>query len=219
MSWYLFLTFFGVVCLIPTTPMEFAGGFLFSARYGMWMTWIMTSSAKLAANIISVMIARYLVKDWVLRNVVSKFSLMQMVQSAVKDEPFKMAFLVRGSMLPLFVKNYGLGVMDIGYLHIAICSLIFTPFYAFQNIYVGSSCKDLKEVFAPKSKKGAGDASWIDTFKSVAPIVFNVMLVIFLVKAIKGQIKKQKAQIEAELAEKEGNEKKKDTPKESKKKA
>lgn len=208
MYFYLFFTFVGVVCLIPTTPMEFAGGFLFSAGYGMWTTWFMTSVAKLIANIISVMIARYLVKDWVLNNIISKFDLMKMVRDAVKEEPYKMAFLVRGSMLPLFAKNYGLGVLDIGYLPIAICSCIFTPFYAFQNIYFGSSCKDLKEVFSPK-KKGAEGGSWVDTFKSTAPIMFNVLLVIFLVRAIKGQIKKQKAQIEQQLKEKENNEGKK----------
>lgn len=196
MYWYLAVTFFGVICLIPTTPMEFAGGFLFSATWGMWTTWALTSVAKLIANVISVWIARNLVRDWVMKNFVEKSELMSMVATAVKEEPYKMAFLVRGSMVPLCVKNYGLGVLDLGYMPIALCSCIFTPFYAFQNIYVGSACQDLSEVFSPK--KGGGEATHMDTFKKLAPIAFNVGLVIFLVKAVKGQVKKQKDRIEQE---------------------
>merc|ERR1712224_196616 len=62
---YLLMTFIGVVCLVPTTPMELAGGFLFSPRYGMWTTLFLTSGAKLCANTVSVFIARHIVKDWV----------------------------------------------------------------------------------------------------------------------------------------------------------
>jgi len=199
--WYCIFTFIGVVCLIPTTPMELAGGFLFSPRYGMWMVLVFTGTAKLLANIISVLIARHIVKDWVMKNVVAKSELLTMVSSAVRDEPWKMAFLVRGAMIPLFVKNYGLGVMDIGYLPIAGCSTIFTNFYAFQNIYMGSVCQNLQEVFAPKAA-ATGPQDWMGTFKKFMPVAFNILLVIFLVKAVKDQIKKQKAQIEENLKKK-----------------
>eukprot|EP00747_Dinoflagellata_sp_TGD_P074143 gnl/TRDRNA2_/TRDRNA2_158203_c0_seq2.p1 gnl/TRDRNA2_/TRDRNA2_158203_c0~~gnl/TRDRNA2_/TRDRNA2_158203_c0_seq2.p1 ORF type:complete len:229 (+),score=65.81 gnl/TRDRNA2_/TRDRNA2_158203_c0_seq2:87-773(+) len=197
---YLFFTFVGVVALVPTTPMEFAGGFLFSAKYGMWTTWLLTSFAKLCANVVSVWAARNVFKDWVNRTLVAKSELLTMVSLAVKEEPFKMAFLVRGSMVPLCVKNYGLGVLDIGYFPIACCSLIFTPFYAFQNIYLGASFSDLKEVFMPKKNTGEA-AGWQDTIKGVLPIVFNVFLVLFLVKAVKGQMKKQKEKIAERLKE------------------
>jgi uncharacterized membrane protein YdjX (TVP38/TMEM64 family) len=199
--WYCLFTFIGVVCLIPTTPMELAGGFLFSPIYGMWMVLVFTGTAKLLANIVSVLIARFIVKDWVMKNVVAKNELLTMVSKAVKEEPWKMAFLVRGAMIPLFVKNYGLGVMDIGYLPIAACSMIFTNFYAFQNIYMGSACQDLKEVFAPK-KVAEGPMDWTSTAKKLMPVVFNVLLVVFLVKAVKAQVKKQKALIEDDLKKK-----------------
>jgi len=199
--WYCIFTLIGVVCLIPTTPMEVAGGFLFSPIYGVWMVLVFTGGVKLIANIISVLIARHIVKDWVVKNVVEKNDLLKMVSSAVKEEPWKMAFLVRGSMVPLFVKNYGLGVMDIDYLPIAACSMIFTNFYAFQNIYMGSTLQNLQEVFAPK-KAGAAPSDWTSTLKKVMPIAFNVLLIVFLVKAVKAQIKKQKAQIEADLKKK-----------------
>lgn len=200
--WYCLFTFIGVVCLIPTTPMELAGGFLFSPIYGMWMVLVFTGTAKILANSVSVMIARHVVKDWVMTNVVAKSELLTMVRTAVKEEPWKMAFLVRGSMVPLFVKNYGLGVMDIDLLPIAVCSMIFTNFYAFQNIYMGAACQNLKDVFAPKAAS-TGPQDWTATAKKLMPIAFNICLVIFLVKAVKDQIKKQKAQIEENLKKKE----------------
>merc|ERR1712139_478578 len=139
--------------------------------------------------------------DMVMEKVVAKSELLTMVSSAVKDEPWKMAFLVRGSMVPLFVKNYGLGVMDIDYLPIAACACIFTNFYAFQNIYMGAAMENMKEVFSPK-KAAEGPMDWTATAKKAMPILFNIGLVIFLVKAVKAQIKKQKAAIEAGLKEK-----------------
>jgi len=204
--WYVLFTFVGVICLVPTTPMEVAGGFLFHAQYGFWV-YAFTGGAKLCANVCSVLIARFLVKDYVMEKVVKKSELLTMVASAVKDEPWKMAFLVRGSMVPLFVKNYGLGVTDIGYLPNACCSMIFTNFYAAQNIYMGSTMKNLKEVFAPKVA-AAGPKPWTSYVKTLMPIFFNIMLVIFLVKALKAQFKKQRAEIEKKLSEK--LEKKKD---------
>merc|ERR1711920_1149287 len=132
-----------------------------------------TGAAKLCANVVSVLIARHLVKDMVMEKIVKKSELLSMVAEAVKDEPWKMAFLVRGSMVPLFVKNYGLGVMDIGYLPNLCCSMIFTNFYAAQNIYMGSTMKDLKEVFAPK-QAAAGPKHWTAYAKSILPIIFNV---------------------------------------------
>jgi uncharacterized membrane protein YdjX (TVP38/TMEM64 family) len=194
----------GVVCLVPTTPIELAAGFLFSPKYGMWTVLCFTGASKLIANTISVFIARHVLKDWVMKNVVAKSELLTMVSSAVKDEPWKMVFLVRGSMAPLFVKNYGLGVMEVDYLPIACCSMIFTNFYAFQNIYMGAACSDLKEVFAPKKQVAAAEQDWTDTLKATMPIVFNVLLVIFLVKAVKSQVRKQKDKIQEDLKAKAG---------------
>eukprot|EP00929_Paragymnodinium_shiwhaense_P012009 TRINITY_DN11853_c0_g1_i3.p1 TRINITY_DN11853_c0_g1~~TRINITY_DN11853_c0_g1_i3.p1 ORF type:complete len:113 (-),score=18.16 TRINITY_DN11853_c0_g1_i3:374-712(-) len=70
------------------------------------------------------------------------------------------------------------------------------------NIYLGAACSDLKDVFAPKAKAPAGDGDWAGTLKAMLPVVFNVGLVIFLVKAVKAQIRKQKASMEKDLKDK-----------------
>lgn len=194
---YMFFTFVGVVALIPTTPMEFAGGFLFTPRYGMWTTLFFTSFAKFFANLMSIFLAKNVFKDWIFKNFVNKSELLTMASTAVREEPYKMAFLVRGSMVPLSVKNYGLGVLDIGYVPLMAAGLIFSPLYALQNIYFGSACQDLTEVLS--LKKAAGPQSWMMRLKSVAPIIFNVLLIIVLIRAMKTQISKQKDKMKADL--------------------
>lgn len=196
---YLAFTLVGVVALVPTTIMEFAGGFLFSARYGLWTTWALTCAAKMVANVISVWLARHLFRDFVRRTFVERWELLQLVSNAVREEPFKMAFLVRGSMVPLSVKNYGLGVLDIGYVPIAVAASVFTPFYAYQNIYLGSAFQDLKEVFTAKKAASAAPGDWRTTLKAVMPMVFNLCLVLCLIRAVKYQIKKSRGAVEASL--------------------
>lgn len=212
-SAYLLITFIGVVCLVPTTIMELGGGFLFSKTYGVFGTWAATSVAKLFANIISVLIARHLVKDFVQKNLVAKSSLLQAASAAVKEQPLQMAFLVRGSMVPLAVKNYGLGVMDVPYWCIACCACIFTPFYAFQNIYLGSTVSDIASLFGAKKKEKEASAGGVD-WNFIFGIACNVTLVFLLVRAIKTQLKKQVDSVNAGLAKK--NEDKKGAKEEEK---
>jgi len=200
---YLLFTFVAIITPIPsTTPLEFAGGFLFSPTYGMINTWLFTCMSKFCANFVSVLIARYVVRDWVVRNFVEKSELLTMVSKAIKDEPYKMSLLVRGSMAPLMVKNYGLGVMEVGFLPIALTSCIFTPFYAFQNIYVGSQCKNLKDVFSPKQADPNAPLDYMGLLKTLVPVVMNVALVYLLVQAVKRQVKKAREEMENNMREK-----------------
>jgi len=200
---YHVILFIQIIFLIPISPLEFAGGFLFKNTYGITMTSITVCLTKFVANIFSVFFARHFIKDWVRKNILEKSDLLMMVESAMAEEPYKMSFLVRGALIPLGVKNFGLGVMDVGYLPIIAGSLVFTPVYGFRNIYLGSSFSDLAEIFAPK-KQDAADATWGDIVKKSLPVVFNVLLVLFTIKAIMNQLKKQREKIEKELKEKEG---------------
>jgi len=199
---YLLFTFIAIITPIPsTTPLEFAGGFLFSPTYGMINTWLLTCMSKFCANSVSVLIARYVVRDWVVKNFVEKSDLLTMVSKAIKDEPYKMSLLVRGSMAPLMVKNYGLGVMDVGFLPIALTSCVFTPFYAFQNIYVGSQCKNLKDVFSPKKADPNASLDYVGVLKTAVPVVMNVALIYLLVQAVKRQVKKAREEMETNMRE------------------
>lgn len=203
---YLAFTVVGVIALVPTTAMEFSGGFLFVPKYGLLGTLLFTCAAKFVANVIAITLAKYVLRDWVRRSFVDRSELLSLVAEAAKDEPYKMAFLVRGSYAPLSVKNYGLGVLDIGYLPIMATSCIFSPFYAAQNIYMGSACKSLQEVFAPTKQNQEVEVddftSWMHALKAAMPVVLNLLLVLFLIRAIKAQLKKSRSAMEAKLKSK-----------------
>eukprot|EP00971_Amphidinium_carterae_P111815 2214599-Amphidinium_carterae.1 len=94
-------------------------------------------------------------------------------------------------MVPLSVKNYGLGVLDVGYVPIAVASSVFSPFYAFQNMYMGSMCQNLAEVLSSKKTAGASDGR-MSQLKALLPVVFNVLLVIAFMRALKAQLRKQR---------------------------
>jgi len=200
---YHVILFFQILFIIPISPLEFAGGFLFKNTYGIFVTSCTVCLTKFAANLFSVFFARNFIRGWVRKNILEKSELLMMVEGAMSDEPYKMSFLVRGALIPLGIKNFGLGVMDVGYLPIIAGSLVFTPVYGFRNIYLGSSFSDLAEIFAPK-KQDAADATWAELVKKLLPIAFNVLLVLFTIKAIMGQLKKQRLKIENELKAKEG---------------
>jgi uncharacterized membrane protein YdjX (TVP38/TMEM64 family) len=190
--WYCAFTTIGVVCLVPTTPMEVAGGFLLSPKYGTLNVLIVTGFAKLVASVISVLLARYVLRDFAMA-LVEKSEWLCLVRDAIQDEPFKMTMLVRGSMAPISVKNYGLGVMDVPFIYIIFGSIIFSNFYAAQNIYVGASCQNLAEAFAPK--KGVKLNDPMAPVRKLAPMLFNLLLVFFLAKAIKSAMNKQQAKL------------------------
>lgn len=110
-----------------------------------------------------------------------------------------MAFLVRGSYAPLSVKNYGLGALDIGYVPIMASSCIFSPFYAIQNIYMGGACKSLQEVF---TLKGGAQGGWESALRKALPVLLNLVLVVFLIRAMKAQLRRSRQKMEAELKKK-----------------
>ena len=136
--------------------------------------------AKFVANIIAITLAKYVLRV----QGVSRSEILSLVADSAKEEPYKMAFLVRGSYAPLSVKNYGLGALDMGYLPIMSSSCIFSPFYAMQNIYMGSAFQSLQEVFMPNSRKEQG--GWL------------LLLVVFLV-AMKQQLKRSRTKMEEDL--------------------
>ena len=101
MTAYLAFTVVGVVALVPTTAMEFSGGFLFVPKYGLIGTLLLTCAAKFVANLIAITLAKYVFREWVRKRFVENSELLSLVAEAAKDEPYKMVFLVRGSFAPL----------------------------------------------------------------------------------------------------------------------
>ena len=90
-----------------------------------------------------------------------------------------------------------ISALDMGYLPIMSSSCIFSPFYAMQNIYMGSAFQSLQEVFMPNSRKEQG--GWLESVRKALPVLLNLLLVVFLVKAMKQQLKRSRTKMEEDL--------------------
>ncbi len=195
---YLLAVFAGVLLLIPSTPIETLGGVLYAkpehdvtalqsacvaiigqqtATCDVLELWILSSLAKLFANIFSVLIARHFARGFVERHVFPRYSILQAASEIAEEEPLKTTLLIRGSMVPLAVKNYGCGVLNVPYWCIALGSLVFGPLYGFQNFLMAAEARRLGEDSVTAAGSGVGA-------KSVEAMMLGYLVQLLVVMAI-----------------------------------
>ena len=196
---YLLAVFAGVLLLIPSTPIETLGGVLYAkpeydatalqptcvaiigqqtATCDVLELWILSSLAKLSANVFSVLIARHFARDFVERHVFPRYSILRAASDIAEEEPLKTTLLIRGSMVPLAVKNYGCGVLNVPYWCIALGSLVFGPLYGFQNFLMATEARRLGEDSVTAAGSGVGGG------KSMETMMFGYLVQLVVVMAI-----------------------------------
>ena len=127
--------------MLPSTPVEVVAGFLYGLRWG----FALAVAGKLAGNVVSVLLARFVLRGWIERTVLPRSPLLAAVSGAAAENGFRAALLVRASMVPLSVKNYGLGILPISLADIAKASMICGPSFALQHVYVGAAASSILE--------------------------------------------------------------------------
>ena len=206
---YLLAVFAGVLLLIPSTPIETLGGLLYAnpthdltalqpacvaligtqtATCDMLELWLLSSLAKLTANVFSVLIARHLARGLVERYLLPRYPILQAASALAEEEPLKTTLFIRGSMVPLAVKNYGCGVLKVPYWCIACGSLVFGPLYGFQNFLMGAEARRLGE-----DSVAAGGGGGKSVEMMVLGYVAQLALVMAVVKRVQGRIKEMAA--------------------------
>ena len=202
---YLLTVFVGVLLLVPSTPIETLGGLLYAspqhdvtgmqaacasligtqtATCDMLELWLLSSFAKLSANVFSVLIARHLARDLVERHLLPRYPILQAASTLAEEEPLKTTLLIRGSMVPLAVKNYGCGVLNVPYWCIALGSLLFGPLYGFQNFLMGAEARRLGEDSVTAAGSGNKSAEMM-----VLSVVVQLAVVMAVVKRVQQKIK------------------------------
>lgn len=204
---YLLTVFVGVLLLVPSTPIETLGGLLYAnplydvtgiqaacvsligtqtATCDMLELWLLGSFAKLSANVFSVLIARHLARSLVERHLLPRYPILQAASTLAEEEPLKTTLLIRGSVVPLAVKNYGCGVLKVPYWCIALGSLVFGPLYGFQNFLLGAEARRLGEDSVEATGVGSGKKS---AEMMVLGCLVQFVVVIAVVKRIQGKIR------------------------------
>ena len=156
-----------------------------TATCDMLELWLLSSFAKLCANVFSVLIARHLVRGLVQRHLLPRYPVLGAAAAVASERPLPTVLLIRGSMVPLAVKNYGCGVLDVPYWTIAAGSLVFGPLYGFQNFLMGAEARRLGESAVAKPGGGGSSVEMV-----VLGWLVQLLLVSAAVRAVQARVKK-----------------------------
>ena len=94
-------------------------GFLFGFQIGLPVAIV----GKNLGNFIQIMLARTFLKTWAQENIIKKYENGRIAQHMIHSNPSSI-FLVRVVSMPLYVKNFGLGAMNISLYHIMTASIV-----------------------------------------------------------------------------------------------
>jgi uncharacterized membrane protein YdjX (TVP38/TMEM64 family) len=115
---------------------------------------VVAMCGKNLGNLLTVLVARYVLKNTRARNYFfSKFTMLRAIELAINEQGFKMIVLVRFLALPLTIKNVGLGLLDIPVTQIMAAALITGFPFACCWSYLGSSASSLVDIYNGKSAK------------------------------------------------------------------
>lgn len=94
------------MCGLATLPVETAAGMAFGFRKGT----IASGLGKMLGALIAFLLGRYVMMDWVQLKLKDNY-VMQLVDGSAEANPLKVAFLMRFSCFPEFIKNFGLSIL------------------------------------------------------------------------------------------------------------
>jgi uncharacterized membrane protein YdjX (TVP38/TMEM64 family) len=111
LGWFLFIGLYALCCLlfIPASLLTVACG----AVYGFWGGSILALTGNGLGSLLSLLITRYLLKDW-MRHRLEKNPRLRDVERALAKDDWKLVFLTRLSpIMPFSLINYSLGLSNI----------------------------------------------------------------------------------------------------------
>jgi len=187
----------GVTFCLPCTPLEMLPGFLFGFKIGLGVAIV----GKNCGNLIQVLLARYVLRNWAQQNVINKYENCQIAQQMINRGGFKSLFLFRSVSFPLYVKNFGLGAMDLSLKNImAACFLSGLPFACVWT-FLGCKSKNLLDILNG-NKPSLGMPNWINY---VVPLIL-VPLIYILYQHIKSEWEIAKKElVQLKIAKKKDN--------------
>lgn len=134
-----------VTLLLPCSVLEMIPGFLFGFRTG----WIASVFGKNLGTVMSLTIA-YSSRGVMRDRLVGKYPKLLAMEKAVKAEGFPVLVMIRLMFMPMLLKNYGLGSLDIPVVQIWLASLIASVPFATLWTAVGASASNVQDIFDGK---------------------------------------------------------------------
>jgi len=143
-----YMIFLGVwvAALLPCSILEMVPGLLFGFRTGV----VVSIVGKNIGTVISLLLARYVLRDRMQEKLMKRFPYLKALEKAVKSEGFPMIVMIRCAYLPMLLKNYGLGCLDISIFEIWVASLFASLPFASLWTAVGASATNMADIFEGK---------------------------------------------------------------------
>lgn len=146
---FLYAIFFVVATLVmvPTAPLEMAGGLLYAQREGLVIAIALAAAAKLTSGAVAFLLGRTLLARFVEERVLPRFPIFRATTRAIKTEPFKMICLVRFAPIPTIAKSLGLAACGAPFRDFLIASAMFGVPWSILGVLAGSSLASFAEIF------------------------------------------------------------------------
>lgn len=151
---FLYALFFVVATLVmvPTAPLEMAGGLLYAKREGLAIAIALAATAKLTSGAVAFLLGRTLLARVVEERVLPRFPIFRATSRAIRTEPFKMICLVRFAPIPTIAKSLGLAACGAPFLKFLIASAMFGVPWSILGVLAGSSLATFADIFDGKGE-------------------------------------------------------------------
>jgi len=138
--------------MVPTAPLEMAGGLLYAQRQGLVVAIALAAIAKLTSGAVAFLLGRTLLARVVEERVLPRFPIFSATTRAIKTEPFKMICLVRFAPIPTIAKSLGLAACGAPFLAFFLASAMFGIPWSIVGVLAGSTLVSLAEIFDGKGE-------------------------------------------------------------------
>ncbi|GMI16138.1 hypothetical protein TrLO_g13744 [Triparma laevis f. longispina] len=147
-----------VVLCLSKTPISISAGFIFGFNLGFLLSFL----GMTIAVILAIILVRYTPctqglrangKEWLLTN----YRSMTVINTAIKNNPYKACIALRFMYVPSFVKNYYLPIFEVPVLPLLVASSISSSFYCAAFCYIGSTIDTLSNAVGGKASGQGGE--------------------------------------------------------------
>lgn len=137
-----------ILSFMPLTPLEVALGFLFGVRAG----YIIVFIGKVMGCSIAFALGRTIARGWAKRQF-GRHEILNAVDHAISQQPYKISFIVRLAYIPIALKNYGLALLSVQPQIYMVSLVVVELFNSSILVTVGSTTKDLSSLMSGKQPK------------------------------------------------------------------
>jgi len=171
---------FWIIIMLPAMLLEVFAGFVYKDQF--YNAIIISFFGKLFGMLIIYVISRKFLRN-------SKFAkkpLLRALNNAIKEQQTRFIILIRLSLLPLFVKNYGLSVLDVRFWNYAIISTLASFPMSLWNNYMGAKSAQILDKDNDSSSR---TESLILLIIAIVASVLLFMYLAFLTRKVMRELK------------------------------